>query len=80
MSREVSRLLLDMNSYGGTGPLGKFPLLLKRIADILAPRLAVVFRRLQLEVTFMFAGEWRRSPQFQRVHLPPQWSITDQFP
>ena len=44
------RLLLDLDPYGGTWvclyPLGMFPLLLKRTADVMAPRLSVVFRRL----------------------------------
>ena len=31
-SREVKRLLLDLDSYGGTDPLGMFPLFLKRTA------------------------------------------------
>ena len=34
-----------MDAYGGTDPLGIFPLFLKRTADVLAPRLNVVFRR-----------------------------------
>ena len=42
-SSEVKRLLLDLDPYGGTDPLGMFPLLLKRTAN---PRLSVVFRRL----------------------------------
>ena len=45
-SSEVKHLLLDLNPYGGTDPLGMFPLFLKRTADLLAPRLSVVFRRL----------------------------------
>ena len=45
-SSEVKRLLLDLDPYGVTDPLGMFPLFLKRTADILAPRLSVVFRRL----------------------------------
>ena len=44
--REVKRLLLDLYSYGGTNPLGMFPLFLKRTAEVLATRLAVVFWRL----------------------------------
>ena len=44
-SREVRRLLLDLDSYGSTDPLGMFPLF-KRTADVLAPRLSVEFRRL----------------------------------
>ena len=42
-SNEVKRLLLDLDPYGGTDPLGMFPLFLKRTADDLAPRLSVVF-------------------------------------
>ena len=48
--REVKQLLLDLYSYGGTDPLGMFPRFLnrflKRTAEVLAPRLAVVFRQL----------------------------------
>ena len=40
------RLLLDLDSYGGSDPLGMFPLFLTRTADVIAPRLSVVFRRL----------------------------------
>ena len=36
-SSEVRRLLLDLDPYGGTDPLGKFPLYLKRTADVMAP-------------------------------------------
>ena len=39
-------LLLDLDPYGGTDPLGLFPLLFKRTADVMAPHLSVVFRRL----------------------------------
>ena len=45
-SRVVRRPLLDLDPYGGTDPLGKFPIFLKRTADVVAPRLSVVFRRL----------------------------------
>ena len=38
--------MLDLNPYGGTDPVGIFPLFLKRTADVMAPRLNVVFRRL----------------------------------
>ena len=41
-----------------------------KTAVVLAPRLAVVFR--WLWVAFLFAVEWLMSPEFQRVHLPPQ--------
>ena len=36
-SSEVSRLLLDLDPYGGSDPLGMFPLFLRRTADVLAP-------------------------------------------
>ena len=36
-SREVRRLLLDLDPYGGTDPLGMFPLFFKRTADFMAP-------------------------------------------
>ena len=42
----MRRLLLDLDPYGGTDPLGMFPLFLKRTTDVMAPRLGVVFRRL----------------------------------
>ena len=45
-STEIKRLVLDLDPYGGTDPVGMFPLFLKRTADVLAPRLSVVFRRL----------------------------------
>ena len=38
--------MLDLDPYGGTDPLGMFPLFLKIIADVMAPCLSVVFRRL----------------------------------
>ena len=38
-SSEVRRLLLDLDPYGGTDPLGMFPLFLKRTADVMAPLL-----------------------------------------
>ena len=36
-SREVRHLLLDLDPYGGTDPLGMLPLCLKRTADVMAP-------------------------------------------
>ena len=36
-SREVKRLLLDLDPYGGTDQLGMFPPFLKRTADVVAP-------------------------------------------
>ena len=42
-SREVKQLLPDLDSYGGTDPLGMFNMFLERTAEVLAPHLAVVF-------------------------------------
>ena len=36
-SKEVRRLLLELDPYGGTDPLGMFPLFLKRTTDVMAP-------------------------------------------
>ena len=36
-SSEDRRVLLDLDPYGGTDPLGMFPLFLKRTADVMAP-------------------------------------------
>ena len=36
-SGEVRRLMLDLDPYGGTDPLGMFPLFLKRTAEVMAP-------------------------------------------
>ena len=40
------RLLRDLDTYGGVDPLGVFPLLLKMVADIIAPKLSIFFRKL----------------------------------
>ena len=45
-SSEVRRLWLNLDPYGGTDALGMFPHFLKRTADVMAPRLSVMFRRL----------------------------------
>ena len=45
-SKEVRRFLLDLDLFGGTDRLGMFPLFLERTADVMAPRLSVVFQRL----------------------------------
>ena len=38
--------MVDLYSYGGTDPLGRFPHFLMSTADVMAPHLSVVFRRL----------------------------------
>ena len=39
-------LLLGLDTYGGVDPLGVFPLFLKKVADIAAPKQSISFRRL----------------------------------
>ena len=45
-SSEAKSLLLDFYPYDGTDTLGMFSLFLKKTADVMAPRLSVVFREL----------------------------------
>ena len=49
--------LLDLDTYGGTGPLGMFLVFLERTANVTAPSLSVVFRRL---IRLVPAG-WRQA-------------------
>ena len=51
-SSEVRRLLFDLDPYGDTDPLVMFNLFLKRTADVMAPRLNEVLRRLVRLVSF----------------------------
>ena len=73
------RLLLDLDPYGGTDPLGMFPLF-KRTADVMAPVLVKCFGCLFIWVVHRLAGDRLMSPQFQKVHRPLLLPITDQFP
>ena len=40
------RILLDLNTYRGVDPLGVSPLFLKKVVDIIAQKLRIVFGRL----------------------------------
>ena len=42
-SSEVRPLLLYLDPYGGSDPLGKFTLFLKRTVDVLAPHISALF-------------------------------------
>ena len=37
-------LLLDLDTYGGADPFGVFPLFLKMVENIIAPKLSIIFR------------------------------------
>ena len=77
-SREVKRLLLDLDSYGGTGPLGMFPIFLKKTVEVLAPRLAVVLRRLLRLGSFPLC--WRVANVTQIPKGPPSSSASNYTP
>ena len=51
--------MLDLDSYGGSDPLGMFPLFLKRTADDQAPHLSVVFQQLVRLGSFLAC--WRQA-------------------
>ena len=53
------RLLLDLDTYGGVDPLGVFPLFLKMVADIIAPKVSIIF-----------LGLIRRGDRFRSVGGP----------
>ena len=77
-SREVRRLLLDLDPYGGTDPLGMFPLFLKRTADVMAPRHSVVFRRpVRLG---SFPACWRQANVISIPKGPPSSSVPNYRP
>ena len=77
-SREVRRLFLDLDPYGGTDPLGMFPLFLKRTADVVAPRLSVVFRRLVRLCSFPHC--WRQAYVTPVPEGPPSSSVANYRP
>ena len=79
-SSEVKRLLLDLDPSGGTGPLGMFPLFLKRTANVLAPRLSVVFRWLLRLGSFHACWRQANVTPIPKGPTPPLLRITDQFP
>ena len=77
-SSEVRSLLLDLDSCGGTDPMGMFPLFLKRTADVLAPRLSVVFRRLLRLGSFPTC--WRQANVTPIPKGPPSSSVANYRP
>ena len=77
-SREVKRLLLDLDPYGGTDPLCMLPLFLKRTADVMAPCLSVVFRRLVRLGSFPPC--WRQANVTPIPKSPPSSSVANYRP
>ena len=78
MSSEVRRLLLDLDPYCGTDPLGMFPLFLKRTADVMTPRLSVVSRRLVRLGSFPAC--WRKANVTPIPKGPPSSSVANYRP
>ena len=74
-SSEVRHLLLYLDPYGGTDPLGMFPLFLKRTADVMAPRLSVMFRRLVRLGSFPAC--WRQANVTPIPKGPPSSSVAN---
>ena len=74
-SSVVRSLLLDLDLYGGTDPLGVFPLFLKRTADAMAPRHSVVFRRLVRLGSFPAC--WRQANVTPIPKGPPSSSVAN---
>ena len=70
--------MLDLDPYGGSDPLGMFPLFLKRTADVLAPRLSVVFRRLVRLGSFTAC--WRQANVTSIPKGPPSSSDANYRP
>ena len=73
----MRRLLLDLDPYGGTDPLGMFTLFLKRTADVMAPHLSVVFRRL---VRLDRQACWRQANVTPIPKGPPSSSVANYRP
>ena len=74
-SSDLRHLLLDLDPYGGSDPLGMFPLFLKRTADFLAPHLSVVFRRLVRLGSFPAC--WRQANVTPIPKGPPSSSVAN---
>ena len=49
-------LLHDLDTYGGVDPLGVFLLFLKMVADIIAPKLSIIFHGLSVWDHFRSVG------------------------
>ena len=70
--------MLDLDPYGDSGPLCMFPLFLKRTADVLAPRLSVVFQRLIRLGNFRAC--WKQVNVTSIPKGPPSTSVVNYWP
>ena len=67
-----------MDPYGGTDPLGMFPLFLKRTVDVMAPHLSVVFWRLVRLGSFPAC--WRQANVTPNMKCSPSSSVANYHP
>ena len=74
-SSEVRCLLLDLDPHDGTDPLGMFLLFLKRTADVIAPRLSLVFPLLVRLGSFPAC--WRQANVTPIPKGPPSSSVAN---
>ena len=77
-SSEFRNLLFDLEPNEGTDPLGMFPVFLMRTADVLAPRLSVVFR--WLVRLGSFPACWREANVAPISKDPPSSSVANYRP
>ena len=75
---EVRRLLLDLDPYGGTDPLGMFPLFLREPLMLCPLRLSAVFRRLVRLGSFPAC--WRQASVTPIPKGPPSSSVANYRP
>ena len=71
---------LDLDPYRGTDPLDMFPLFIKRTANVLAPRLSVLFQRFVRLCSFRLDGDRSMSPKYRKIRRTLEVPITDRFP
>ena len=76
--RSNAKVVKGPPSYGGTDPLGLFPLFLMRTADVMAPRLSVLFR--QLVRLGSFPACWRQANVTPIPKGPPSSSVANYRP
>ena len=70
--------MLVLDHYGGLDPLSMFPLFLKRTANVITPRLSVVFRR--LVHLGNFSACWGQANVTQIPKGPPSSSVANYRP
>ena len=77
-SSEVRHLLLDLDPFGGTHPLGIFPLFIKRTSNVMAPHLSVVFWCLVYLGSFRAC--WTQANVSPILQGPPSSSVANYRP